>query len=144
MELRTLGNTPEDLEMVQRPDMVGMHVYWMVSKTTAGSEKILFDTAIFPGKVQHALHRHPHAEEVCYLVKGNGYHLHEGEPVFQREGEAVYIPANEWHGFYNPSDEPVTMVSVWGGVSSIKEAGYEEMENSLNIVRQQVEGILNS
>lgn len=141
MELRTIGNTPEDLAMVQRPDMKGMHLWWLVSKANAGSQKILFDSAVFPGKIMHALHRHPNAEEICYLVRGSGYHLHAGEPVFQREGEAVYIPTNEWHGFYNPSDEPVTMVSCWGGVASIEEAGYEEMENSLEIVRQQIAGL---
>jgi quercetin dioxygenase-like cupin family protein len=139
MELRTLGNTPEDLAMVQRPDMRGMHVWWLVSKETAGSEKILFDSVIFPSRIVHALHRHPNAEEICYLVSGNGYHLHEGEPVLQRTGEAVYIPANEWHGFYNPYEEPVTMVSCWGGVASIEQAGYEEMEDSLAIVRAQIE-----
>jgi len=126
MELRNLENTPEDLKMVERPEMVGMHVWWMVSKANTGSEKILFDTAIFPAHVNHGLHRHPNAEEICYLVKGSGYHLSEGEPVLQQEGEVVYIPANEWHGFHNHTDEPVHMVSAWGGVSSIAEAGYEE------------------
>lgn len=138
MELRNVENTPEDLEMVQRPDMVGMHLWWTVSRENTGSEKILFDTAIFPPHVQHGLHRHPHAEEICYLVSGSGYHITEKGLVFQKERDVAYIPANEWHGFYNPSDEPVHMISAWGGVASIAEAGYEEMPGSKEVVSEMI------
>jgi len=134
VQLRSTRNTPEDLDIVKRPDMVGMHVWWTVSREEVGAEKILFDTAIFPPHVQHGLHRHPHAEEICYLVSGSGYHITETGLVYQAERDVAYIPANEWHGFYNPSDEPVVMVSAWGGVASIKDYGYEEMDGSKELV----------
>lgn len=130
MELRNIGNTPEDQEMVERPEMAGMHLWWLVSGKNTPATKILLDEAEFPPHVNHGLHRHPNAEEICYIVKGNGFHLSEGEPLPQGEGDAVYIPAGEWHGFHNHTDKPVTMVSVWGGVASIEEAGYEEMPGS--------------
>ena len=135
MELRNTDNTAEDLEIVQRPDMVGMHVWWTVSRETSGSQQILFDTAIFPPHVQHGLHRHAHAEEVCYLVSGSGYHITEDRLIYQAERDVVYIPANEWHGFYNPSDEPVVMVSAWGGIASKQDYGYEEMPGSRDVVQ---------
>lgn len=129
-ELRNVANTAEDAEMVKRPEMVGMHVHWLISKNNTDATKVLFDTAIFPVHVNHGLHRHPNSEEICYIVKGQGYHLSEGEPVLQQEGDAVYIPAGEWHGFHNHTDEPVLMVSCWGGVAAIADAGYEEKPGS--------------
>lgn len=140
MRLQNMKNTPEDAAWTSKPDMVGMELYWLASKETTGAQNVLFSTAVFPARVQHALHRHPHAEEVCYIVKGRGYHLHEGGVVAQGEGDLVYIPTNEWHGFYNPTEEPVVMVSAWGGVASILDAGYEEMPDGLEIVRKMVEG----
>lgn len=142
MKLQNMHNTPQDTAWTSKPDMVGMELYWLASDQTTGAKNVLFSTAVFPPKIQHALHRHPHAEEVCYIVKGHGYHIHEGGLVAQGEGDLTYIPVNEWHGFYNPTDEPVVMVSAWGGVANILEAGYEEMPDSLEIVKKMVMGIV--
>lgn len=126
MQIKSTGNTPEDLTMVQRPEMQGMHVWWLVSKESVGAQKVLLDVAEFPPHINHGLHRHPNAEEVIYLLEGEGYHLSEGDPQLQHPGEAVYVPAGEWHGFHNHTDEPATIISAWGGVASIADAGYEE------------------
>jgi quercetin dioxygenase-like cupin family protein len=126
MEKRSVDDTPEDATLVQRPEMQGMHVWWIVSGDNTKAERILMNTAEFPPGVNHGLHRHPHAEEVIYLLNGEGYHLSEGDPILHRAGEAIHVPAGEWHGFYNHTDEPVRQVAVWGGVSSLEAAGYEE------------------
>jgi quercetin dioxygenase-like cupin family protein len=126
MEKRSIEDTPEDIELVSRPDMQGMHVWWLVSKEETGSTKVVFDIASFPPGKAHQLHRHPNCEEVTYVIKGTGVHLFDGGEQVQRQGEAVFIGEGEWHGFRNDTDETVVIVGVYGGVGNIEEAGYEE------------------
>lgn len=79
----------------------------------------------FPPNRWHELHRHPHAEEYFYVVRGSGLHLTEDEPVRLAEGDLVFVARNEWHGFANDTDEPVLAVTVMGGVAHYRGAGYE-------------------
>ncbi len=125
MEKRSPDTVLEDLAAASRPGWEGLRVWWLVDGPSAGSRQLVFNTTTFPPGKWHELHRHPHAEEVLYIVSGAGLHLSEGDPVRQRAGEVVYIPAGEWHGFANDTDEPAVIVAVFGGVATYAEAGYE-------------------
>jgi quercetin dioxygenase-like cupin family protein len=133
MEKRSIHTTSEDLDLVARPDMEGMHVWWLVSKEETGSTKVVFDIAAFPPRRAHQLHRHPNCEEVTYVLNGTGVHLYEGGEITQAEGEAVFIGQGEWHGFRNDTDETVVIVGVYGGVGNIEEAGYEEHPEAVRV-----------
>src|SRR5687768_5736560 len=51
---------------------IGMAVQWIVTRATVGAEQTVFGiTTLAPGG-RHDIHRHPHAEEVEYLVEGEG------------------------------------------------------------------------
>lgn len=130
MQKRSIHNTPEDIELTKRPDMRGMHVWWLVNKEETGSSKVTFDIAEFPPGIAHKLHRHPNCEEVTYVLRGTCVHLYEGGEVVQEEGEAIFIGEGEWHGIRNDTDEPVLTLGVYGGVGNIEEAGYEEHPNT--------------
>jgi len=104
----------------------GLHVWWLVDRAQTGATGVVFNVTQFPSGKTHELHRHPHAEEALYVLKGSGLHLSEGEPVRQNEGDVIYIPRGEWHGFTNDTDGPITVIAVFGGVGSYDEAGYED------------------
>jgi quercetin dioxygenase-like cupin family protein len=130
MEKRSIENTPEDPEIPTREGWEGMHVWWLVSKLETGAGKVTLNIAEFPPGKFHEVHRHPNCEEIVYVLKGRGLHLSEGEPVRQEQGEAVFIKQGEWHGFANDTDEPVTIIGIYGGVGSFEDAGYEVLETS--------------
>jgi len=125
MELRSKTTTAEDPTIAGRPGWEGLHVWWLIDRASAGSERLVFNTTTFPPQRWHELHRHPHADEVLYLLSGAGLHLSEGEPVRQSAGDVIFIPAGEWHGFANDTDEETVVIAVFGGVGSYAEAGYE-------------------
>jgi quercetin dioxygenase-like cupin family protein len=71
------------------------------------------------------VHRHPSAEEFLFVLEGSGLHLSERDPVPLAAGEVAYIPKGEWHGFANDSEAPTTVVTVFAGINSYEDAGYE-------------------
>jgi quercetin dioxygenase-like cupin family protein len=124
-EKRSVENTPQDLAAAARPGWEGLEVFWLVDRASVGAETLVVNTTTFPPHCWHELHRHPHAEEALYVLSGEGLHLTEGEPMRHRAGEVVHIPRGEWHGFANDTDEPTTVLAVFGGVGSYDEAGYD-------------------
>jgi quercetin dioxygenase-like cupin family protein len=126
MEKRSIATTPEDRTVAGRPGWEGLHVWWLVDRAQTGATGVVFNVTQFPPGKTHDLHRHPNAEEALYLLKGSGLHLSEGAPVRQNEGDVVFIPRGEWHGFTNDTDDVITVIAVFGGVGSYDEAGYED------------------
>jgi quercetin dioxygenase-like cupin family protein len=128
MEKRSIRTSPEDATVRERPGWEGLRVWWLVSRETTGATGIVFNVTEFPAGKVHEIHRHPNCEEALYILKGSGLHLSEGESVRQNQGEVVFIERGEWHGFMNDTDEPATVIAVFGGVGSYQEAGYEVLE----------------
>lgn len=125
MFIASRNNTAEDSTIPTRPGWEGMHVWWLVEQQHGGSEHAVFNVTVFPPNKAHEVHRHAHAEEFLYVLQGSGLHLTDGEPVRLQQGEVVFIPMNEWHGFANDTDTPTTVITVMGGVGSYQDAGYE-------------------
>ena len=126
MHKRSIRDTPEDAALVERPDMNGMHVWWLVSREASAAENVVLNVAEFAPGVAHQLHRHPNAEEITFVLEGTGVHLFEGGEVTQTVGEAIFIDKGEWHGLRNDGDTPLVIVGIYGGVANLSEAGYEE------------------
>ena len=124
------AQTPEDPTIPARPGWEGMHVHWLADRDHGGTETTVFNVTEFPPNRSHEVHRHPHAEEYFFVLRGAGQHLTEGEPVALEAGDLVFIPKGEWHGFANDSDEPTLVVTVMGGVSHYSDAGYEVRPNT--------------
>ena len=125
MEKRSRQDTQEDPTVAERAGWEGLHVWWLVNRHATGAERIVVNVTVFPPDCWHEVHRHPNCEEALYVLEGSGLHLSEGEPVRQQQGEVVYIPAGEWHGFANDTESPTTVLAIFGGVGSYEEAGYE-------------------
>lgn len=103
---------------------VDMDVRWLVTKDTVGASKTVFGVTFFPPGAKHDIHRHPNAEEVEYLVSGSGIAYVGDDAIELGPGEAVFVPANEYHGFENNSDAEVVMAWYYAGAASLEEAGF--------------------
>lgn len=104
-----------------------MDVRWLVtSKTMPSTQTVVGKTSMPPGvKAQHAMHRHPNAEEWEYVIQGVGI-KHVGDELFVlRAGDLAFVPRNEYHALENASDTE-TLITIWGysGAASLEEAGY--------------------
>jgi quercetin dioxygenase-like cupin family protein len=117
--------TPFDPSIPQKPGWEGMQVHWLADRDHGRTETTVFNVTEFPPNRWHELHRHPGAEEYFYVLEGSGLHLTDGEPIRLVEGDVVFVPRNEWHGFANDTDEPALAITVLGGVAHYSDAGYE-------------------
>jgi quercetin dioxygenase-like cupin family protein len=104
---------------------VDMAVQWIVTRHTVGSERTVFGITTMPPGGRHEIHRHPHAEEVEYLVAGEALARVDDVDVRMRPGDVIFVHANEMHGLWNTSrTEPAVVVWCYGGAASLEEAGY--------------------
>jgi quercetin dioxygenase-like cupin family protein len=105
---------------------VNMAVQWIVTRDTVGSERTVFGVTTLPPGAHHDIHRHPNAEEVEYLVEGEGLARVGNVNVRMRAGDVVVCKAGELHGFFNTSEtDKAVLVWCYGGAPSLEEAGYE-------------------
>jgi oxalate decarboxylase/phosphoglucose isomerase-like protein (cupin superfamily) len=74
---------------------------------------IFFD----PGK-GHARHNHPEADQIIYVIAGEGemmIEFEQGKPSKApiRTGDIVYIPKAAYHSTFNTSWEPLRILAVY-------------------------------
>ena len=111
------------------PEMGFLHMSarWLIDASNGASSSFTFGQSTFaPNEGCHELHRHPNAEEVFYVWAGEGVHLTEGGgEIPMREGDLVFVPRNEWHGFRNTGSTPLRAVFGYLGANSLETGGYE-------------------
>jgi quercetin dioxygenase-like cupin family protein len=123
-------DTPFDPTIPERPGWEGMFVHWLADRDHGDTQTTVFNVTEFPPRRSHEVHRHVDAEEYFFVLEGSGLHLTDGEPVRLHEGDLVFIPKGEWHGFANDTDTPTLAVTVMGGVSHYSDAGYDVLPGS--------------
>ncbi len=121
------ANFAADTTLTEDRGWQKMDVRWLItSKTMPSTQTVVGKTSMPPGvKAQHAMHRHPNAEEWEYVVQGVGI-KHVGDESFVlRAGELAFVPRDAYHALENGSDTE-TLITIWGycGASSLEEAGY--------------------
>jgi quercetin dioxygenase-like cupin family protein len=120
----TVAGTPQDPALKAEDGWIDMDVRWLVTSETVGAKDSVFGLTVFPPGAKHDIHRHPHAEEIEYIVSGSGVAQVGDDDVEISAGELVYVPANEYHGFHNTSDGETVMVWTYAPAASLEEAGY--------------------
>ncbi|MFI6503186.1 cupin domain-containing protein [Nonomuraea typhae] len=77
-------------------------IKWFVTPARIpGAGSTLGEVIVNPGK-GHARHNHPNAEEIIYVISGEGMQMvDDGEPFPIREGDTVHIPAGAYHSTFN-------------------------------------------
>ena len=74
-------------------------------------------------------HRHNY-ETIIYIIKGTGKSIIDGEDIFWKQGDAIYIPVWHWHEHVNLSDveceyvacENATMLQNAGNIAVREES----------------------
>ena len=123
--LESVRAPAEDQPEAGQPGWIDMDVRWLVTRETVGAEQSVFGVTYFPPGSRHEVHRHPHAEEVEYLIAGAGVARVGDDDVAMVAGDAVFVPRNDLHGFRNTSEtETVVMAWSYHGAASLDEAGY--------------------
>ena len=104
---------------------VDMQVQFLIDEATAGSKRLVVGRTVLPPGAKHDRHRHFECDEFLLVLTGRGMaHTNEGmEPA--RQGDVIFTPAGDWHGFDNTSDQDVELIWGWAGVGSLEAAGYE-------------------
>jgi quercetin dioxygenase-like cupin family protein len=121
-----VASVPADDTLTAEGGWLDMGVQWIVTRDRVPAARhTVFGITTFPPGARHAIHRHPHAEEVEYLIEGAGIARIGDAEVVMRAGEVVFVAADEAHGFWNTSDtDPAVMVWCYGGAASLTDAGY--------------------
>ncbi|MGH7553687.1 MAG: cupin domain-containing protein [Longimicrobiales bacterium] len=96
----------------------------------AGGETMTFGFVVLePGK-GHARHNHPDADEILFIVSGEGDQMLDDQaPVRVRPGASIYVPRGVYHSTMNTGWEPLRFVVVYAP------AGTEKVLRALPDVR---------
>lgn len=104
---------------------VDMNVKFLITDDSVNAQQTVFGITIFPPGAKHDIHRHPNAEETEYIIEGEGIARVGDDDVKMGPGDIVFVPANDYHGFYNTSEtERAVMIWCYGGAASLEQAGY--------------------
>lgn len=110
---------------------INMKVQFLLNADNAGNDEIVFGRTLFEPGAAHEHHRHANAEEVQYLVRGEGVVLDGDREIPMKAGDVILTHKNVWHGFRNTSPtETAELIWAWAGASSREAAGYEVRDSA--------------
>jgi oxalate decarboxylase/phosphoglucose isomerase-like protein (cupin superfamily) len=100
-------------------DVEGVRFDWGTIKflsepQVTGAQRFSFGMVVLePGK-GHTRHNHPGAEEIIFVVSGEGEQMLDDQPpVRVRPGASIYIPADVYHSTVNIGWEPLRLLVVY-------------------------------
>ena len=79
-----------------------------------GAERFSFGmVALEPGQ-GHERHNHPGAEEIIFVLSGEGEQMIDDQPpIHVHAGASIYIPADIYHSTLNTGAEPLRLLIVY-------------------------------
>ena len=103
----------------------GIGVRFMIDGGETGERFSLVEHPMPPRSLAAPLHRHLREDEYTFVLHGTVGALLGDEVVVAHAGDLVYKPRNEWHTFWNPTDEPASILEI------ISPAGFEDFFEEL-------------
>lgn len=85
---------------------------WLVRPDLVEAEKLLLVRANMRPGFCHPFHKHPHREEIIYVVDGVAEQWVGEEYRLLKAGEIAHIPAGVVHGTFNPHAEPLVFLAI--------------------------------
>jgi mannose-6-phosphate isomerase-like protein (cupin superfamily) len=70
-----------------------------------GSNNMALGTQQVPMGAGIRVHQHREADEVLFVLEGNGFGLLDGGRTPIEKGSAMFVPNGAWHGVENPDSE---------------------------------------
>jgi mannose-6-phosphate isomerase-like protein (cupin superfamily) len=119
------------------PKLVGPHngdegflgsigVRWMIDGPEADERFSLVEHPMSPRALAAPLHLHTREDEYSYVLEGRMGALLGDDVVEAGPGDLVHKPRNQWHTFWNASDEPTRILEI------ISPAGFERFFRELS------------
>lgn len=89
-------------------------IKWLVTPgDPAGAKLTLGEVVLLPGK-GHDRHNHPEAEEILYVLTGQGKQMvDDGAPFDVRAGDVIYIPTGIFHSTINTGWETMRLIALY-------------------------------
>jgi oxalate decarboxylase/phosphoglucose isomerase-like protein (cupin superfamily) len=89
-----------------------------VAPEVNGAQRFSGGVVDLPSGKGHSRHNHPGAEEIIFVISGNGEQMVEdeaGNPVVMQVGPGctTYIPESRFHSTLNTGDEPMQLFVVY-------------------------------
>src|SRR6476646_5126333 len=85
----------------------------------------LVEHPMSPRALAAPLHRHTREDEYSYVFEGRVGALLGDEVVVASQGDLIFKPRDQWHTFWNASDEPARILEI------ISPAGFERFFHEL-------------
>jgi quercetin dioxygenase-like cupin family protein len=101
-------------------------VRFMIDGEEAGGDFSLVEHPMSPRALAAPLHRHHREDEYSYVLKGKVGALLGDEVIIGEPGDLIFKPRNQWHTFWNASDEPASILEI------IAPAGFEHFFEELD------------
>lgn len=79
---------------------------------------------IAPRSLAAPMHLHEREDEFSFIMSGQVAAISDGRELLAGPGELLAKPRGEWHTFWNPGDEPATLLEI------ITPAGLEKLFRS--------------
>jgi len=105
--------------VVYGEDVEGLAFDWGTVKilsepAVTDAERFSFGMVVLaPGK-GHERHNHPGAEEIIFVMSGEGDQMIDDQPpIHVRPGASIYIPADIYHSTLNTGWEPLRLLIVY-------------------------------
>jgi mannose-6-phosphate isomerase-like protein (cupin superfamily) len=101
-------------------------VRFMIDGAEADQRFSLVEHPMSPRALAAPLHRHTREDEYSYVLEGRMGALLGDDVVEAGPGDLVFKPRDQWHTFWNASDEPCRILEI------ISPAGFEHFFRELN------------
>lgn len=101
-------------------------VRFMIWGAESGEQFSLVEHPMSARALAAPLHRHAREDEYSYVLRGRLGAMLGDDVVFAQPGDLVFKPRNQWHTFWNASDEPASILEI------ISPAGFERFFSELS------------
>ena len=103
----------------------GIGVRFMIDGAETDERFSLVEHPMPPRSLAAPLHRHLREDEYTFVIEGKVGCLLGDEVLVGEVGDLVWKPRNQWHTFWNPTDEPARILEI------ISPAGFERFFDEL-------------
>lgn len=96
------------------------NLFFLDGEATGGRVSLI-EHRLAPRSLAAPLHLHENEDEFTFVLTGQVAAISSGREILASAGELIVKPRGEWHTFWNPGDEPATMLEV------VSPAGLEQL-----------------
>ena len=98
------------MDKVEMDQVEGTHIQWLASKFDGAPNFAMRRFTMKPGG-KIGLHNHPWEHEI-YILKGRAIAYTDKETVEIDQGDVLYIPGDEPHGYDNTGEENLVFICM--------------------------------